>query len=78
MPFPSSHSDITDYECGPNKDAPTVDVEKGSVIDNHLRNTTVQSLAWNNVTVTVKDRESKLPKHIIEDVQGIVHAGNSP
>ncbi|KAB5557950.1 P-loop containing nucleoside triphosphate hydrolase protein [Coniochaeta sp. 2T2.1] len=75
MTVTTSPSDTTDTERGPNKDAPVVDVEKGAVIDDHLRNTTVQSLSWSNVTVTVKDRETKFPKAIVEDVQGIVHAG---
>lgn len=57
---------------------PMVDMEKGTIAEDHLRNTTVQSLSWRNVTVTVKDRETKLPKAIVENVEGIVEAGASP
>ncbi|KAH8909854.1 P-loop containing nucleoside triphosphate hydrolase protein [Coniochaeta sp. PMI_546] len=51
------------------------DIEKGTVAEDHLRNTTVQSISWSNVTVTVKDRETKLPKTIVENAEGIVEAG---
>ncbi|KAK3357604.1 P-loop containing nucleoside triphosphate hydrolase protein [Lasiosphaeria hispida] len=52
-----------------------VDVEHHAVAEAHLRNTTVRSLSWRNVTVTVKDRETKEPKAVVENVEGIVEAG---
>lgn len=57
------------------KEMPNVDIEQGSIAGGHLRNTTVHNLAWKGVTVTVKDRETKLPKTIVDNVEGIVEAG---
>jgi hypothetical protein len=54
---------------------PSSDVEKAAGDYAHLTNTTVQSFGWENVSVTVKDRESKLPKTIVSKVNGIVKAG---
>jgi hypothetical protein len=54
---------------------PSSDVEKAAGDYAHLTNTTVQSFGWENISVTVKDRESKLPKTIVSNVNGIVKAG---
>ena len=43
--------------------------------DAHLRNTTVNSFAWENITVTVKDTKTKQPKDLLQGVNGIVEAG---
>ncbi|KAH8890311.1 P-loop containing nucleoside triphosphate hydrolase protein [Thozetella sp. PMI_491] len=43
--------------------------------EGHLLNNFVSSFAWRNVTVTVKDRQSKKEKAIVEGVEGIVNAG---
>lgn len=52
------------------------DVEKASLGDYaHLNNDTVQSYSWENVKVTVKDRETKQPKDILSNVTGFVQAG---
>lgn len=56
----------------------SVDIEKQGVVEDHLCNTTVQSISWRDITVTVKDRETKLPKAILSNVSGIVHAGTIP
>jgi hypothetical protein len=50
------------------------DVEKAGDYA-HLTNVTVQSFAWENVTVTVKDRSSGKLKTILNDCFGIVKAG---
>jgi len=71
----SPPSETTDTERGTYKQSSVVDVEKGTSAEDHLRNTTVQHISWRNVTVTVKDRETKLPKAIVESVEGIVEAG---
>lgn len=71
----SPPSDTTDTERTAQKQMAATDIEKGTVAEDHLRNTTVQSISWSNVTVTVKDRETKLPKTIVEDAEGIVEAG---
>ncbi|KAK4039977.1 hypothetical protein C8A01DRAFT_36027 [Parachaetomium inaequale] len=59
---------------GAAKEAPNIDIERGAAADSHL-STTVHSLAWKGITVTVKDRETKLPKTIVDNVHGIVEAG---
>ncbi|KAI9650563.1 hypothetical protein NHQ30_000581 [Ciborinia camelliae] len=51
------------------------DVEGSAVDDTHLKNTTVQNFIWKDVTVTVKDNETKQPKAILDDVSGVVAAG---
>lgn len=56
-------------------DVINIDVERHAVAEAHLRNTTIRNIAWKGVTVTVKDRETKLPKTILENVEGIVEAG---
>ncbi|RDW72071.1 hypothetical protein BP5796_08105 [Coleophoma crateriformis] len=52
-----------------------VDIEQGAADDAQLMNNIVQTLAWQRVTVTVKDRKTKLPKTILDCVDGIVEAG---
>lgn len=51
------------------------DVEEGTLMEEHLVNTTVKNITWTGVTVTVKDRETKQPRTIVDDVSGIVEAG---
>jgi hypothetical protein len=59
------------------KAGPNIDIEHGVVADAFV-NTTVRSLAWKGLTVTVKDRETKLPKTIVDNVDGLVEAGEYP
>jgi len=53
------------------------DVEKTG---NHalLSNTTVSSFSWENVNVTVKDRQNGQAKAILTNSSGVVKAGNAP
>jgi len=52
------------------------DIENAAGSDHiQLTNTSVQSLRWKNITVTVKDRQSKRPKTILSDVNGVVKSG---
>ncbi len=74
----TSVSSAASYPGPATKDAPTVDLEQGTLTDAPLLNTTVHTLAWKGVTVTVKDRETKLPKTIVDNVSGLVEAGTSP
>jgi hypothetical protein len=60
------------------QDVFNIDIEQTAVDDAHLMNTTVQNFVWQGVTVTVKDHKTKLPKTILEDVEGIVEAGKLP
>lgn len=56
-----------------------LDVEQhgAELAEAHLRNTTVRSISWRGVSVTVKDRETKQPKAIVDNVEGYVEAGSS-
>jgi hypothetical protein len=67
-------SETTDVDKGVN-DAGTVDVEQGAVSEAHLMNTTIRNFTWHDVTVTVKDRQTKTPKNIVENAFGVVEAG---
>ncbi|KAK6866268.1 hypothetical protein PG995_002796 [Apiospora arundinis] len=55
----------------------SVDLEQGgsTAADAHLLNTTVSSIAWRGVTVTVRDRKTKEPRNLVENVEGYVEAG---
>ncbi|KAH9903561.1 P-loop containing nucleoside triphosphate hydrolase protein [Xylariomycetidae sp. FL2044] len=53
-----------------------MDLEHGcSGADPHLLNTTVRNITWRGVTVTVKDRNTKQLRNIVDNVDGIVEAG---
>lgn len=52
-----------------------VDIEKSVIDDAHLINNTVRNFVWSDVTVTVKDRQTKEPKNILDKVSGYVEAG---
>ncbi|KAF1999243.1 ATP-binding cassette transporter-like protein [Amniculicola lignicola CBS 123094] len=41
----------------------------------HLTNSSIHSFSWENVTVTVKDRQSKQPIDILSNVTGTIKAG---
>ncbi|GAM18398.1 hypothetical protein SAMD00019534_015730 [Acytostelium subglobosum LB1] len=47
----------------------------GGAPDVHLNNTVVHNITWSGLSVTVKDRQFKKPKTIIDNVNGIVRAG---
>ncbi|KAK7755365.1 hypothetical protein SLS62_002592 [Diatrype stigma] len=51
------------------------DPESGFDGKAHLLNTTVHTLAWREVTVTVKDQSTKELRNIVDNVEGIVEAG---
>ena len=53
----------------------TSDVENNAGDYADLTNTAVRSFGWTGVTVTVTDRQTKQPKDILSDVNGIVKAG---
>ncbi|KAM0346577.1 hypothetical protein ACHAPU_005289 [Fusarium lateritium] len=53
----------------------TMDSEQRPVVEKHLFNSTVKNFTWRGVTVTVKDRMTKEPKNIVDNVEGIVEAG---
>lgn len=51
------------------------DPEQHSMADAHLDNTLVETFTWSGVSVTVRDRQTKNAKAIVDDASGIVHAG---
>lgn len=57
------------------KETPYLDIERSAAAELHLRNTTVRNISWRGVTVTVKDRETKQQKVIVDNVEGYVEAG---
>jgi hypothetical protein len=52
-----------------------VDIEQSAIDDAHLINNTVRNFIWSEVTVTVKDRQTKAPKDILDKISGYVRAG---
>ncbi|PHH83238.1 hypothetical protein CDD82_2849 [Ophiocordyceps australis] len=48
---------------------------QGSNDEEHLQNTSVQNITWDNVTVTVRDRRTKEPKVLLDGINGMVQAG---
>jgi ABC-type multidrug transport system ATPase subunit len=54
---------------------PTRDIELAEVPTNHLANQHIKSLCWSSLSVTVKSRATKQPLRILDDVCGIVRAG---
>jgi hypothetical protein len=50
------------------------DVEKCSDYA-HLSNASVRSYAWENVSVTVKDRQTRRPTAVLDKCSGVVNAG---
>jgi len=72
---PSASVDTDPIDKIPPHDAYAVDIEQKAVEDSHLMNDTVRHFAWQGVTVTVKEHGTKLPKTILEGVNGIVKAG---
>lgn len=57
------------------RDSYGTDAEKTMADEAHLQNTTVRNYLWRDITVTVKDRETKQPLHLLENVNGVVEAG---
>ncbi|KAH8176696.1 ABC transporter domain-containing protein [Sarocladium implicatum] len=53
----------------------TQDIELGQTRAHHLTNDTVSSFSWSSLTVTVKSRATKQPLRILDNVSGIVRAG---
>jgi hypothetical protein len=51
------------------------DVESNFKALKALKNTEVTSFAWKNITVTVKDNETKEPKLLLDNVHGVVKPG---
>lgn len=54
-----------------------VDIEQKAVDDGSLRNDIVRNFAWQDLTVTIKDRKTKEPKAILAHVDGYVEAGKT-
>ncbi|CAJ2510241.1 Uu.00g061410.m01.CDS01 [Anthostomella pinea] len=52
-----------------------LDIEQDAGGDMHLLNRTVYNLTWRGVTVTVKDRKTKQLRNIVDNMEGMVEAG---
>jgi len=57
--------------------ATDVDLEQCSHDTSYLTNSVVHNLVWTDITVTVPDRETKLPKQLLSTVSGYVAAGKN-
>jgi hypothetical protein len=68
----ANHDNVTQV---PSPETFSVDIERKAVGEAHLRNTTVHNFSWKGITVTVKDRDTKQPKAILDNIDGIVKAG---
>jgi ABC-type sulfate/molybdate transport systems ATPase subunit len=53
----------------------SIDIERKMTIEAHLKNSTVQNFVWKDIGVTVKDRATKEPIRIVDNVSGFVKAG---
>ncbi|KAI9711428.1 MAG: hypothetical protein M1812_007173 [Candelaria pacifica] len=51
------------------------DVEQKVGLQSYLKNTAIRNFAWQNITVTVKDSQSKQQKAILDGIQGYVEPG---
>lgn len=50
------------------------DLERGAASE-PLYNSTLKNLSWHDITVTVRDRKTKAPKQLLNNVNGEVKAG---
>lgn len=53
-----------------------MDSEKCSVAEKDLVNTNVHNITWRDIKITARDRQTKLSKTIVDNVEGIVKAGS--
>lgn len=74
----SNYEAINKTQSYSQQDSFEVDIEKTVVDGSYLKNDSVRSFAWKGINVTVKDHKTKPPKSILQDVSGIVEAGNCP
>jgi hypothetical protein len=51
------------------------DIEAAQDDREYLTNTSVRSFSWEGVTVNVKDRKTKRPKTLVQNINGFVTAG---
>ncbi|KAL3421408.1 ABC transporter [Phlyctema vagabunda] len=70
-----NESDST-YEMVPKMTNHDLDIEQKAGDDAQITNSTVQSFAWQGINVTVKDHKTKQPKLLLDNVDGVVEAGN--
>jgi hypothetical protein len=71
----SSTGSNTVRDNGSHEDTFGIDIEQKVVTDGHLRNDTVNTFSWKDITVTVKDNKTGAPKAILDSVDGIAQAG---
>lgn len=73
----SDHRSEFHYQHASDLGKDGADVESSSASGAHLLNTTVKSISWTNITVKVTDRDTKQPRLILDNVEGIVNAGTN-
>ncbi|KAL2069552.1 hypothetical protein VTL71DRAFT_14231 [Oculimacula yallundae] len=63
------------YTGGVSHERYNVDIEQKAGNEAHLLNNNVRNFIWQDVTVTVKDKKTGKPKAILDNIEGIVKAG---
>lgn len=58
----------------PSSSGQNADIEKAAG-RNPLHNTVVDNFAWKNISVTVKDKATKQSKAILDNISGVIRAG---
>jgi hypothetical protein len=51
------------------------DVERNEDVHGFFVNDVVQDFTWTGLTVTVKDRDTKMPRNLISGISGTVQQG---
>lgn len=68
------HASAFDGSLDNETSTPTLDVEWDGD-SRFLMNHSVKNLSWTGLTVTVKDRQTKQPRDLINDISGNVEQG---
>jgi hypothetical protein len=55
-----------------------MDPEQHPVAEKQLLNAPVKTLSWSGLTVTVKEGKTGQPKTLVDNVEGILQAGEPP
>ena len=58
--------------------SPSRDLESNNTVNAFLKNSTVRNFSWKDLIVTVKDRETKQMRDLLNSVSGYASQGKSP
>jgi hypothetical protein len=74
--FLVSHSGPTAAPVQSEQNGSDRDIEKSIYQNSHFVNDTVRNLSWDNMSVIVKDRKTKIPLALVDCTSGHVEAGH--